>query len=167
MRYSRAVSVFVSIWPIIFSFAYMLLVNYVSQMRFLLFLDMNKGFDTRTYVWIEVFEKLSKAPVLGNFSFAILRQAHNSHLDIWISYGILALILTCLFLFLIVYNGGQKYNNRLSYLYMFGFICCCFIGMAEAALFAGCQGLFVMIGMYILLSKSENSGNEGDFKISR
>jgi O-antigen ligase len=157
LRYSRAVSMFVSVWPLFFSFIYIFLINYSDQMKFLSFLDMNKGFDTRIKVWENVFEKLSQSPIIGDFSFAVLRQAHNSHLDIWVSYGILALFLTCLFIFLIVYNSGQEYTNRISYLYMLGFICCCFIGMAEAALFAGCQGLFIMVGIYILLSKSENT----------
>lgn len=134
----------------------MLLINYSEQIGFLSFLDMNKGFDTRTGVWTSVYEKLSKSPIIGDFSFAAIRQSHNSHLDIWISYGFVTLILVCLFIFLIVYGEGKTYNNRISYIYMLGFICCCFIGMAEAALFAGCQGLFVLIGMYVLLSKSDN-----------
>lgn len=157
LLYSRAVSVFVSVWPLLFSFVYMLFINYSDKMKFLSFLDMNKGFDTRTDVWTKVFERLAKSPIFGDFSFAILRQAHNSHLDIWVSYGVATLVLTCLLTFLIVHHRGQVYSDRISYLYMFGFICCCFIGMAEAALFAGCQGLFIMIGIFILLSKSENT----------
>lgn len=157
LTYSRIISFVVSVWPLIFAFFYMSFIHLSEKIAFLSIFDLEKGFDTRIEVWSNTLEALYKSPVFGDFSFTIIRQSHNSHLDIWLSYGFVVLFLTCLFIFLIVYNGGKKYKNRIAYLYMFGFICCIFIGMAEAALFSGCQGFFVMVGMLVLISKSENT----------
>lgn len=150
------ISILISVWPLVFAILYMSFVHVVDKVKILSFLNLEKGFDTRYEVWSNALAKLRESPIMGDFSFSVIRQSHNSHLDIWISYGLIVLLLTCVFIFLIVNNSGNMYANRISFLYMFGFICCIFIGMAEAALFSGCQGLFIMVGVLALLSKSES-----------
>jgi len=160
LTYNLTLSAIVAAWPILFVVAYKLLIGIISNIGFLSFLtESGKELDTRNDVWSTAFSEITKYPLTGNYGASIIRQSHNTHLDIWVSYGIIALVCTIILIAYIIHNNGRAYANRISYLYMFGFVCCIVMGMAEAALFAGCQGLFILIGAFILLSKTDGEVN--------
>lgn len=158
---NRPMSIVISSWPLVFAFIYMAFISAVSNIGFLSFMvDSSKPLDSRFGVWSKALTEIEKFPLTGNYSFSLIRQSHNTHLDIWVSYGFIVLLITIVFLTHILFNKGQEYKDKTSYLYMLGFSSCIIMGMAEAALFAGCQGLFVMVGAFILLSKADSDEEE-------
>lgn len=158
--FGMASSTFIAAWPIIFVAAYKLLLFIISKLGIFSFLtESGKELDTRNIVWNDVIAEILEYPLTGNYGASVIRQSHNTHLDIWVSYGIIALIGTIILIAYIIYNNGRAYKNNISNLYMLGFICCIIMGMAEAALFAGCQGLFILVAGFVLLSKTDNENS--------
>ena len=157
LKYNRFLSIFVASWPLLFAIVYSLFITVINNLSFMSFLaDEGKGLDSRVYVWNNAINEIKSSPLLGDYHYSLIRQSHNTHLDIWVSFGLIVLLITIAFIATIIYNKGREYASKRAYLCMLGFICCIVMGMAEAALFAGCQGLFVLIGTFILLSKQES-----------
>ena len=156
LKYNRFLSIFIASWPLVFAIVYYLFIIVINNLSFISFLaDDGKGLDSRVYVWNNAINVIKSSPLIGDYHYSLIRQSHNTHLDIWVSFGLIVLLITIAFIATIIYNKGREYASKQAYLHMIGFICCIVMGMAEAALFAGCQGLFVMIGTFILLSKQE------------
>ena len=79
---------------------------------------------------------------------------HNTHLDVMASYGIPVTILVCCFLFYIIYNRGNRYSRE-QVLFLIAFMFSIVLGIGEAALFSGGQGLYIFIGCLLLLSRQD------------
>lgn len=158
LRMTRAASFAVAIWPLVFCFAYMVLVNLPTIGDLFSFLvEEGKNLDSRSAIWSKGLQTVAEAPLFGKYNIAMQRQFHNSHLDVWGSYGIVTLIYVVYFLYKTIYNGGKCYLQKQNYLCMIGFCCCIIMGMAEAALFAGSQALFIFVGAFLLMSNEEQT----------
>ncbi len=168
LSFSKTVSMVVAAWPLIFAFLYIVFIHTISNSNFLSFLvGIGKELDSRIGVWNIALAEIKKSPLIGNYGFSLLRQSHNTHLDIWVSYGTIVLATTIIFIKYIIHNNGYTYRTRTSYLYMLGFICCILMGMGEAALFSGSQALFVLIGGFVLLSKSKDDNDVKDVHLKK
>lgn len=158
-RYSKSISLFISLWPLSFSIIYVLFIDLINNKAFSFFKQGGKQLDTRMSVWSTAFNKLWESPLIGDYAFAVLRQSHNILIDIWISYGFIPLILTVVFIANIFNNDDKVYENKNSFLCITGFVCCIATGMAEAALFIGSQGVFVLAAAFIIFARYYESEN--------
>ncbi len=128
-------------FPAIFAAAYLLLLKPMEGYFGFLSWE-GKGLDSRLEIWSQALEAIAAAPLTGSYG----PQFHNSHLDIAASYGIPALMLTCLLM-------TRYLRGSLP-----GFACCLLLGMGESALFSGGLGIYLFAGVFLLM-KGED-GNE-------
>lgn len=119
-----------------------------------------KGLDSRYTIWSAALSLLRESPLLGAYneggggtgSF----QLHNSHLDMAVSYGVLTLILVCIFLYAVMRQvqahtdadarTGKSYRS----VALIGFICAILLGSGEAAVFSGGLGIYIYVGIFLL-----------------
>lgn len=160
---SKTWAVVFASWPLLFSAFYMIIINFIMKGNLLqVLVSEGKGLDSRSVIWQEIFMYIAKSPVIGAYDLIYSQQAHNTHIDIWCSYGIIPLILTIYILYKVIYNNGRVYTSKFQYLYKIGFCFCIMMGMAEAALFSGGQTLYVLVGTLLIMS---NWDDEKDSKV--
>ncbi len=151
--------VFTAVFPIAFALLYVSLVsNSFFQSLFSFFSGIGKGLDARESIWRFAFENVKAHPVFGAY-YQIsdgtgMSQMHNTHVDIVASYGIPVLIIVCCYLYLLIVNG-KRYTNIMPFMCMLAFMFSITLGMGEAALFSGGQGLYVFVSSFLLLSREE------------
>ena len=124
-----------------------------------------KSLESRLWIWVWAFKKLTNSPlhfIFGSYYEAGngtgIFHAHNSILDLWLSYGIGGLISIVSFCaaaicFMIrrVYSPGKRVLP-LQVAGLFGCVTFLMLGCAEACPFYSGDGIFVMLfSSYILL----------------
>ena len=156
---------FMAIMPLLFSILYMLLINfsYISRV-FSFLLSEGKGLDSRYTIWSFAFKKIYQSPIIGAYSQISYgtgeSQMHNSHMDILASYGVIVLLLTCVLVYLLLWNKIKNRTNNISVLYMIAFASILLVGIGEAAIFSGGMGIYIFAGVFLLLNgvgKNEES----------
>ncbi len=158
MTIGKAVAAVSSVFPLLFGLIYMVFIsNPKIQKLFLFLVEEGKELDSRVVVWRNAWDFIRQSPIIGAYSQSTngtgWGQYHNTHIDITVSYGIVVLILVCIFLYIIIYSNGKRYDDKETYMYMLGFICVMFLGIGEAALFSGGLGIYIFMGVLLLLSK--------------
>lgn len=119
-----------------------------------------KGLDSRYLIWSSALSLLRESPVFGAYYEASggvgYSQMHNTHLDIAVSYGVLTMILVCIFLYIVMRRVQERpeagMEKRKSYrsVALIGFICAILLGSGEAALFSGGLGIYIYAGVFLL-----------------
>lgn len=161
VRINKLIAALVAIWPLLFSAAYMIISARPEIMSFFGFMaNEGKELDSRVLVWTSAFENIIGSPLLGSYSSSLEGQMHNTHLDIWRSYGVAILSMVLCMLTGIIHNDGKVHTTKRSILYAVGFSVCIVLGMAEAALFAGSRSFFILVGTFLLLRNYENDSSE-------
>lgn len=158
LRIKKSAAIFCAIFPVLFLVVYMLYINSpVIQKVFSFMISEGKSLDSRMKVWIPAVQHMSRSPLIGaycGFSNGLgISQAHNTHLDIAVSYGVPVLVLVCIALYHYIYQAGRIYESKQEYTYILGFICAIILGIGEAALFSGGLGLYVFVGAFLMLSR--------------
>lgn len=156
LRIGKKLSLFISIFPLLFIVMYFTMINNQSIANVFDFLvEKGKELDSRVIIWSFALEKFKTSPVFGAYSQISngsgISQLHNSHLDIMASYGVLPLILTCYLLYKLLNNNNKLYQDKSNYLYTIGFAFSLLMGMGEAAVFAGGLGIYLFSGVFLLL----------------
>lgn len=165
----RPLAMLVSIWPLCFSFVYFYILNndkIIGLFNFLV--SKGKQIDSRSIIWKEAFAYIMASPIVGAYNQISggtgASQLHNTHIDIWASYGIIVLIFVCVLLFKLIYKNGEIYASKTQLLYMIGFCFTIIMGMGEAALFSGGLGIYIFAGIFLLESNVENSAENSSCK---
>ncbi len=163
---SKSVAAGASIFPLVFAGMYMFLIYNETLQKMLSFLvDIGKSLDSRVLVWRKAWEWIVKSPLIGAYSQSTggtgSAQFHNTHIDILVSYGVVILFLVCVFLYRIIHVKGKLYRDKESYVYMLGFICAIVLGIGEAALFSGGLGIYIFMGVLLLLSNQKREIEQG------
>lgn len=122
-----------------------------------------KGLDSRYTIWSVALSLLRESPVFGDYYEASggsgYFQLHNSHLDIAVSYGVLTMILVCIFLYAVMLQVRESPcdQNTKSYrsVALIGFICAILLGSGEAAVFSGGLGIYLYAGIFLLNTDRE------------
>lgn len=158
IRVPKAVSVLVSIFPILFVVAYLgFSSNYGLKRRLAFLVSEGKGLDSRMSIWRPALSRFHRSPIVGAYyeisGGSGMSQLHNTHLDILASYGVWILILICILLFYWLHTYGRQRRDKLQMLYYLGFVCVLLLGIGEAALFSGGLGIYILAGMYLLYLK--------------
>lgn len=152
----------VSILPGLFVAGYRMLVSLEEVPGFLtVFVGEGKRLDSRMAVWGPALEALGDSPVIGGY-YRIsdglgTSQMHNSHLDIAASYGVPVLWLVCVLLGAYLYQGGGAYADKARFCCLLAFGCGLMMGLGEAAVFSGGLGIYIFVGMFLLLANEEET----------
>ena len=158
---------FVSVFPLLFVGAYMAFVGNEDLMQAFSFLSgEGKGLGSRTSIWQDALDRFWESPIFGAYSQLSngsgMSQMHNTHMDILASYGIVVLILTCVFLYLIMARSWDGGNRATRVVGVVAFECVIMLCVGEAALFAGGLAVYVFMGYFLLYANQASESLPGE-----
>lgn len=114
-----------------------------------------KSNTSRNHVWMPILKDFFHYFFIGDYykisNGTGFGQLHNTHLDVFASYGIFALILYIIFLFKITFKAWQHSHSLVQRTAAYAFISILVSCSFEAALVAGSVGLFILTGGFLLL----------------
>ena len=136
--------------PLVFAVAYLLLLPAVQPLLHWLGRD-GKALDSRWEIWQQAWQALTASPLLGGYDAVSqgtgMFQMHNSHLDLAVSYGVPVLVLVCVLL--------RRWLKYCRGVYAPAAVGAVLLGCAEAAVFSGGLGIYILAGLPLLLAKEE------------
>lgn len=150
---------FIAVAPFIFVFIY---VTYASTITF----DTSFGTEnagktvlTRMKIWGPIIHDFFHYLIFGDY-FGIsngtgMSQMHNTHLDIFASYGLVPLLLYMSLITKVLWQSYKKATSRFQRASIYAFIACMVIGTFEASFVAGSGGLFILTNGFILLANCQ------------
>lgn len=157
LRMGKAVSVIVVLFPLIFVIVYMLVIDLdgINEL-FSFMVGEGKQLSSRVKIWKPALDAFRQSPLFGAY-FQISdgtgeSQMHNSHLDVLVSYGVVAFAVFCYY----IYSIMQRIKNRENYdqIAFIAFICTFLLGIGEAAMFSGGLGIYLYAGIFLALANS-------------
>lgn len=158
VRFKKWMMVFIAVFPFLFVFIY---ISYAS----LLSVDVSFGMEsagksatTRMHIWKPLIEDWGHYFVYGDY-YGIsggtgMSQQHNTHLDIFTSYGVVPLILYMSLVSKVLWQTYINATTRFQRASLYAFIACMVIGTFEASFVAGSGGLFILTNGFLLLANS-------------
>lgn len=167
---------FLFVWaalPIIFAGVYLLFIDNIENLGFFSFLvEEGKELSSRVRIWKRAFEAFSDSPIFGAYyqisEGSGVSQLHNTHVDILASYGVVVLVLVCIFLYNLFREMRDGADSRLKRVSLIGFMAALMMGIGEAALFSGGLAIYLHFGAFILLNKmneNEELADENDIRV--
>lgn len=161
IRPSKAFAWLMSFWPLLFATVYLLLIQMPTIMKLFSFMESSgKSVSSRAEIWSRAIDLWIASPILGAYSQGSggtgNSQFHNTHIDILVSYGPVVLFIVCFVLFSLIYMGGKR-QQKWQFLLTLGFVCELFLGVGEAAIFAGGLAVHLYAGTFLLLRNRVSS----------
>ncbi len=156
--FSKPFIFLIDIIPIAFVPIYLTCIDTVQRSgRLDFFVDEGKKLTSRVGVWEGRFEKIQGLWLTGNYAEAG-GNAHNSHLVLLASYGIVILILMMFFLYKLCVTVNDESTDKKNLFALVAFFAVLFMGLGEGALFSGGQGIFIMAFGFLLLARCDYNG---------
>lgn len=144
-------------FPLIFAIVYMALIDTINVGDLNFLTSEGKNIASRVIVWDFAFDHFKEHPISGAYyqiSFGTGQsQMHNTHVDILASYGIVTFLLVSLYLYSIVKKINKQCYNKIQTLCLGAFLTVIIMGMGEAALFSGGQGIYILGCSFLLLAR--------------
>ena len=165
LRFSNFFTGIVNIAPSLFVFLYLTFISTIMEKGWLNFLvSEGKNLNSRVKVWKSFLSRLGSKWLIGDYS-ELAGNAHNTHMVILCSFGLIVLILTIVLTYRITKNISRRIENRFQLYCLSAFFAILFMGFGEGALYSGGMGLHLMCGNFIVLANSKldkrrNSENE-------
>lgn len=156
---SKWLTLCISYFPIFFSAVYMLVVESPwIQSAFGFLSGVGKKLNSRVEMWSEAWEIFLNSIWKGSY-FTIshsygFSQMHNTLLDTAASYGIFVMILLGL-VFWGLMGKKRLFTDKRRLVCFAGFCGVVILGMGETALLVGSLGIFVSMGMPLMLANGE------------
>lgn len=120
-----------------------------------------KDSTTRLAVWDSSLNSLWDWAFLGAYasleSIVKYSHAHNTHLDVWMSYGIIPFILFFLLLYKVTWSASIHSTTRFQRMCLYAFMACFIQGFFEASLMSGSAGLFLHSFGFLLMANADLS----------
>lgn len=151
----------IAIMPIAYAIVYMSVItsNWVQEL-FSFMVSTGKPLTSRVGVWKNAFDCFFKHPILGDYTAikSYLGQAHNTHIDVLCSYGIIPFLLFLKGLYKALSKAISQGNSFYQYAAMTAFWAVIAMGSFEAALVSGSMGLNLLsAGLLVLASSKETN----------
>jgi hypothetical protein len=161
-RFSRGWMAGVVVAPIAFVPVYLAGIRAIIRKGWLDFwIAEGKVLDSRVWVWQDRMEKLRGVWLIGNYAEG-KGNAHNSHMVLLSSYGILGLLVGMALLYLVIASVNKECRSRAGLVALAAFFGVVFMGIGEGALFSGGVGLFVpACGLLYVARCASNAENDG------
>ncbi len=159
-RYNRILTFAVVIFPLVFAILYMNLVNteFVELFEFLE--SEGKSLNSRERIWAYVFAIIERNPIFGNYYISTggsgLSNLHNIHLDTIASYGSIVFAFT-VWIMVAVLNKIGEGIQRWGMVEVLAFYSVILSGTFEATLFSGSQGVYFLVGGFLMMAKYHKS----------
>ena len=158
-KYSRAVTFFVVVFPIVFALIYMYMANHGMLRDITFSVSEGKSITSRVYIWRRMFKVFTEHPILGNYSES-MGNGHNIWVDTLATYGIIFWTLLVSFLCTILNTIGKYIKTKKQMVGILAFYTIILSGTFEAALFAGSVGFYFFSGIFLLLAKYDEENYE-------
>lgn len=162
LRFSKMFNFLVNIAPIVFVFLYLTLINNIIQKGWFDFLvSEGKSLNSRVGIWQERLASVGNKWLIGNYAESG-GNAHNSHMVLLCSFGVIVLILVIIFTYKLTCLLSERITNRFQLCCVTAVYAIIFMGFGEGVLYSGGQGIYIMCGIFIILSNSELGIKNGE-----
>ena len=155
-RYSRALTFVIVIFPLVFAIVYMKLIDTEFMNWFEILESEGKALNSREGIWAYVFAIIESNPIFGNYYIATggsgLSNLHNIHLDTIASYGSIVFAFT-VWIMVAVLNKIGEGVQKWGMVEIAAFYAVILSGTFEAALFSGSQGVYFLVGGFLMMAK--------------
>ena len=162
-RYNRILTFFVVIFPLVFAILYMRLIDTEFVQWFEFLESEGKSLNSRERIWTYVFAIIESNPIFGNYYIATggsgLSNLHNIHLDTIASYGSIAFAFT-VWIMVAVLNKIGEGLQKWGMVEVLAFYSVILSGTFEATLFSGSQGVYFLVGGFLMMAKYHKKQNE-------
>ena len=169
-KLSKEIIILVIIFPLIFCFAYLILINTSFVDNFSFLISEGKSLTSRLSIWNLGVKTFLEHPIIGNYSRSVsygqgVAQFHNVGIDVVAKYGIVVYFTFIKLTYDIIESMNKKIFRKIQYLSM-----CCFLsviiqGVFEAGIYSGYCGLDYLIGGFIIIGRGvTNKYNRDNYK---
>lgn len=142
---------FFSYLPSLFVPIYLLFINVVINNGWLSFLiSEGKNLDSRVTVWKSFLERLKGRWLIGNYDAAV-GNAHNSHMVLFCSFGIVVLFLVIVLIYRILKDANKSSTTFYDACCISAFLATLSMGIGEGAIYSGGQGIYILCGSFLFL----------------
>lgn len=161
-KFNKSLSICVILFPVLFPLIYEKIISLASIKSIFGFLvSEGKTLSSRVGIWNMALEEIYRHPILGDYNkieagYFGFSHLHNMHLDVWLSYGVVVLILFLILLYKSVYSNNYNFNNFYQYACICGFYTIILIGTFEAMVVSGAMGLNLLTVGFLLLSRNSS-----------
>ena len=149
----KSVLLLFSIWAFVFAMVYLSLKgdfnigDFANETA-------GKTSATRLRVWTDAIECINNNIFCGDYNKVFqnpLKQMHNTHLDIFASYGLIPFLLFIVYLYKLLRKSASHTTNLMSRSALYAFMSCLILGIFEAGLVSGSTGLQVYTYGFLLI----------------
>ncbi len=155
LRFTKWFSVIINASPTIFMVVYLNFISVIIEKGWLDFLvSRGKNLNSRVKIWEWFLEGLENKWLLGDYA-NLTGNAHNSHLVVLCSYGLIVLVLVIVFTHKISISLAEKTQNRFQFSCLMAFFAILFMGFGEGALYSGGLGIYILGGTFLTLANSD------------
>ncbi len=164
VRYSKAFNFIINITPAVFVVAYLGFIDEIVKSGKLDFLVSDgKNLTSRVEIWRDLLEKINGMWLTGDYA-KVSGNAHNSHMVLLCSFGVIVLILVTVYVYKIINNISSNITNKFQTYCLAAFFAVIFMGFGEGSLYSGGVGIYILCGIFLVLANS-NFGE--DFLLKR
>ena len=155
LSYSKFFNFAVNISPIAFVFFYLTFIDKIIQKGWLSFLvSEGKNLNSRVYAWKLQLSNLGDKWLFGDYA-NLMGNAHNSHLVILCSFGLVVLILVIVFTYKLTYTLTERIKNKFQLYCLAAVFAVTFMGFGEGALYSGGIGIYILSGVFLIFANSD------------
>ena len=106
-----------AVWPLIFAIVYMLVVHIPAISHIFSFMiSEGKGITSRYRLWSSALKYTYNSPLIGAYSQISMgtgeSHMHNSHMEVMASYGVIVLMLVCIFLYTLIWSKSKNSDAK-------------------------------------------------------
>lgn len=157
----------IAIMPFVFVFIYLSNVGDFSTDVSMGIENAGKSSMTRVSVWKPIVTDFWHYFMIGDY-YGIsngtgMSQLHNTHLDVYASYGFIPLVLYITILYKVIRHSAKFYFTRFQRVSLYAFVACMVSCTFEACFVAGSAGLFLLTIGFLVLANSNLEANDFDF----
>ncbi len=154
-KYNKFLTFSVLIFPLIFAFIYLNLID-TDWARIFEFMESEgKSLTSRVKIWENTIYIIKNNLLMGNYYLGAGNK-HNTHLMILSAFGIFTFSMVIIFLNRIVNYIGSFVKSKYQITAIYSFYAIILMGTFEAALFSGSQQMYVFSGAFLMIAKYLN-----------
>ncbi len=136
--------------PILFVVVYMLIVDMpLVQRVFSIISNPEKLISSREKIWTYALDCFGRNPVIGDYYLMWkenMSNMHNTHLYILSKFGALGFISFSIYMYILLRKFCASCESKIQHFALLAFGASLLTGFAEAAVFVGSSGLFILCG---------------------
>lgn len=151
-KYSKLLTFSILIFPLVFVFMYLELINTDIANIFEFINSDGKSLTSRVRIWEEAIYIIRSDLLFGNYLYGSGNR-HNTHLMILAAFGFFTFTLVIIYLNRVVNYIGTYIREKNQLISLYAFYAVILMGTFEAVLFSGSQGMYVFSGAFLMIAK--------------